>query len=73
MTKGGIPLGVWSGSDATKELHETIKLFVDRSEKQACTMIRLTRAIVWLTVGIAVLTAVMAGLVFIQISSATSS
>jgi hypothetical protein len=46
----GIPLGQWSGSNATRELHETIKAFVDASNQQAETMKRLTWAIVGLTV-----------------------
>ena len=47
--KSGIPLGAWSGSDATEELHKTIKEFVESSEKQTMIMIRLTKAILWLT------------------------
>ena len=27
MTQGGLPIGQWSGSDATQALHETIKTF----------------------------------------------
>lgn len=45
-----IPLGEWSGSDATNALHQTIKEFVVQSDKQATTMIRLTRRIEILTV-----------------------
>ena len=45
-----IPLGEWSGSDATNALHATIREFVDQSGKQTRTMIRLTWAIAILTV-----------------------
>lgn len=46
----GIPLGEWSGSDATNALHAAIEKFQTRAEEQTNTMIRLTRAIVALTV-----------------------
>lgn len=46
----GVPLDEWSGSKATKELHETISQFVDSSDRQTKQMIRLTQAIVILTV-----------------------
>ncbi len=45
-----IPLDEWSGAGATKELHETIRQFVEESGKQARTMIRLTWWISFLTV-----------------------
>ena len=48
-----IPLGEWSGSDAIKALHDTIKDFNTRSARQTKWMLRLT----WV---IAVLTLVMA-------------
>jgi hypothetical protein len=50
MVQGGIPLGEWSGSDATRELHKTIKDFSDASSRQTTKMIRLTWVIVFLTV-----------------------
>ena len=46
----GIPLGEWSGSDATNALNAAIERFQTRAEEQTKTMIRLTRAIVALTV-----------------------
>lgn len=49
MSKGGIPLGEWSGSDATHELHNTIKQFNEKTEKQTEQMVRLTKVIAWLT------------------------
>ena len=49
-SKGGIPFDVWSGAYATKELHETIKNFVDSSNKTSRRMLQLTWAIVFLTV-----------------------
>lgn len=49
-SKSGIPIDVWSGAYATKELHETIKDFVDSSNKASRRMLQLTWAIVFLTV-----------------------
>jgi hypothetical protein len=46
----GIPLGQWSGSDATNTLHDTIRQFTEQSARQTRTLIRLTWAIVGLTV-----------------------
>ncbi len=34
MSKGGIPVGQWSGSDAVEALHETTKTFNETTEKQ---------------------------------------
>jgi len=45
-----IPLGQWSGSDATKELHDTIKEFNEASTRQTRHLIILTWAIVILTI-----------------------
>ena len=50
MAGDGIPLDKWSGAGATKELHKTMKDFVETSGEQAKTMIKLTRAITGLTV-----------------------
>ena len=58
MSKGGIPLDEWSGAKATKELHETIQKFVEQSDRQSRTMIKLTWAIVGLTIAVIVLVAV---------------
>lgn len=44
-----IPLGQWSGSDATKALHDTVKDYQEQSSKQTVTMIRLTYLIAALT------------------------
>jgi len=49
MANQRIPLGEWSGSNATRELHATIKEFTISSDKQARAMIRLTWAILILT------------------------
>ncbi len=46
----GIPIEELSGADATKDLHETIKQFVEESGRAARTMIRLTWSISFLTV-----------------------
>jgi hypothetical protein len=48
--RGGIPLDQWSGAAATKELHATIKEFVQSSHDASRRMINLTWAIVVLTV-----------------------
>jgi hypothetical protein len=54
--KSGIPLGEWSGSDATKALHETIsalhetiRAYQKESSRQTAQMIRVTWAIAVLT------------------------
>lgn len=49
MPNSGIPVSEWSGSGATRELHGTIKAFVEASDKQSTEMIRLTRQLKWLT------------------------
>jgi len=49
MAQGGIPLGEWSGSNATRELHETIRAFNTAAEKQTAEIISLTRQLKWLT------------------------
>lgn len=45
-----IPLGQWSGSDATNVLRELIKAQHEENAKQANLMLRLTWSIVVLTV-----------------------
>lgn len=45
-----IPLGEWSGSDATDRLRDTIVALDQSSAKQTRTMVRLTWAIAALTV-----------------------
>lgn len=45
----GIPLGQWSGSDATDRLRETISEFNAITERQTKQLIRLTWALVFLT------------------------
>ncbi len=64
MSECGIPLGKWSGSDATEALHSTIKDFVDASDNQTRIMIRLTKAIVLLTVLLLVGLAIQIGIQF---------
>lgn len=51
---GGIPLSEWSGSGATERLHETIREFNAVAGKQTATMVRLTWALVLLTVALLV-------------------
>ena len=54
----GIPLGQWSGSDATDRLRETIIELNAATDRQTRTMVRLTWALivstVILTIGVAV-------------------
>jgi hypothetical protein len=50
MPNTGIPLGEWSGSNATNQLRETIEKLSQQSERQTRTMVRLTKAIFGLTV-----------------------
>lgn len=50
MAKSGIPLDQWSGASATNELHETIKAFNETASTQTRTLVRLTWALVGLTV-----------------------
>ncbi|MCZ6874439.1 MAG: hypothetical protein O7G88_13085 [bacterium] len=50
MSKEGIPIDVWSGAYATKELHETMQQFVESSNRASRRMLQLTWAIVCLTV-----------------------
>ncbi len=49
MAQGGIPLGVWSGSDATDRLRESIEQASAESARQTRMMLRLTWAIAALT------------------------
>ncbi len=46
---GGIPLGVWSGSDATDQLRTTIVELNETTARQTRQMIRLTWALVVMT------------------------
>ena len=46
---GGIPLGIWSGSDATDQLRTTILELNDTTARQTRQMIRLTWALVVMT------------------------
>jgi hypothetical protein len=48
--RGGVPLSAWSGSGATDAMHETLKAFSEEAARQNATLVRLTRALVFLTV-----------------------
>jgi hypothetical protein len=50
MPEGGIPIGQWSGSDATHRLREVITEYSETAERQTRTMIRLTKVIVALKI-----------------------
>ncbi len=56
---GGIPISEISGSAATDALHETIKAFQEASTRQTTMIIRLTWAMLALTL-------VMVGVVGVQ-------
>ena len=60
MVDSSIPLGEWSGSAATRELHATIKEFNAAATQHTAVMLRLTRWILALTV-------VMSAAVVVQI------
>ncbi|MEW6246646.1 MAG: hypothetical protein AB1555_08050 [Nitrospirota bacterium] len=49
MTSGGIPLSEWSGSGATRELHETIRNFNEVASRQTQEIVILTRVLAFLT------------------------
>jgi hypothetical protein len=55
----GIPLGEWSGSDATNALRQSIERFNTRTAKQTVWLLRLTWAIAVLTLAIFLLTGVL--------------
>jgi hypothetical protein len=61
MCKGGIPLEDWSGARATNELHQTMREFVEASNRSSRRMLQLTWAIVVMTV--AMLSAVVVQIV----------
>jgi hypothetical protein len=46
----GFTMDEWSGADAIRALHDTIKGFIDQSGRQTTKLIVLTWAIVGLTV-----------------------
>jgi len=50
MASSGIPLSEWSGSGATRELHETIRKEIDATNKQSKIILKLTWATVFLGV-----------------------
>ena len=60
MAQGGIPIGQWSGADATNELRRTVANFNANAKAQTDEMVRLTRTI-------ALLTKVMVAFVGVQI------
>jgi hypothetical protein len=49
MVESSVPLDEWNGSKATRELHDTIKQFNEKTEQQTQQMVRLTKVIAWLT------------------------
>jgi hypothetical protein len=56
----GIPLGEWSGSDATDRLRNVIEKNQEATDRQTATMLRLTRVMTVLTFVTTVLTALTA-------------
>jgi hypothetical protein len=63
MPQVGIPLAEWSGSGATRELHETLKLQIDAMNRQAALAKR------WqiLVVGLSIIQTVAAIISVVQI------
>lgn len=49
LPNSSIPLGQWSGAEATRELEQTIREFNAAAERQTRQMLRLTWVIVGLT------------------------
>jgi hypothetical protein len=64
QANSGIPLGQWSGSDATNKLRETIEAFNTETNRQTETVIRLTKWMLWLTI---VMTAAVAVQIFLTL------
>jgi hypothetical protein len=54
MPSDNIPLSEWSGSGATRELHETIRKFNEVTSRQTQEILKLTRVIAFLTFVMAV-------------------
>ena len=68
MSKGGIPIEEWSGSGATKRLHESISAYNERAEEQTAKMVRLTRTVTrltWAMVGLVVVEIVVAAVAIV--------
>jgi hypothetical protein len=63
----GIPLGQWSGADATNALRETIERFNEKAAQQAEAMLKQSEAMVRQTEAMLNLTWVVAGLAVVQI------
>jgi hypothetical protein len=63
MAQSGIPLSEWSGSGATRELHETIKKQIEANDKQ------FRKSILWSKIAvIAAIVAVILALIQIAVS-----
>ena len=73
MAKGGIPLGQWSGSDATDRLRAVIEENQQATERQTRSMIRLTWVMTFLTAVTTILTAVTVAPIAVQIWEAVRS
>jgi hypothetical protein len=54
-----IPMGVWSGSDATERLRETIVELNEKTRRQTRLIVGLTGMLVALTIVLVVLTVVL--------------
>jgi hypothetical protein len=54
MKREGIPLGQWSGSDATNALRESIEQFNAKTGRQTRWLLRLTWVIAFLTLVMAI-------------------
>jgi hypothetical protein len=61
---GGIPLGQWSGGDATEQLRASIEESNRLASRQARLMIWLTVAILFLSIVMAIAAAIQVWLAF---------
>jgi hypothetical protein len=68
----GIPLGQWSGADATEALHATIRDFNETASAQTVTMVRQTETMVRLTRWIVALTVILVIGLAVQIALAVA-
>ena len=64
MGADNIPIGMWSGSDATRDLHETIRALNETATPQTRQLISLTKVL-------AVLATAMLLAVVVQVALAT--
>jgi hypothetical protein len=67
MVEMGVPLGQWSGSDATNALRESIERFNARTARQTAWLVGLTWVIAVLTLALFLLTGVLVWAAFREV------